>query len=396
MVAYLAKSNDNTEFHQIVNFLSSCSINYALTQIHAIVNGKAVVILESSMISDLLFDGEDGGDSVERAITIDSSLVAAQNNDNINKTQTTAMPNVDLPQGMDTCDSPRRQETMGGTPAQTRSERVFEQPNEPPLSEGLTCGSGEGRMEQPFELTDTIPPTPHDSPLIGGYTPGSDEARQEQERYNLKKALELQKQLYQRKKDVDKGDQTQDIDWNDPKVLRYYAFQNRVFSKVEGMGSNSHFYSYFEIEKEVMKRSGFNLQQESSKKQKLDEQTEEEVKAQADTDQEIEEMKLYVKIVPDKDIAIDVIPLVIVEYKIVKEGKICTYHIIRADGSTKRYTSMIKLLENIYREDLENIWKLVKDKHGNTRPEEDYERVLWGDIKVMFEPDIESKVWRQL
>nr|GEZ96539.1 hypothetical protein [Tanacetum cinerariifolium] len=81
------------------------------------------------------------------------------------------------------------------------------------------------------------------------------------------------------------------------------------------------------IKKEVMKRSGFNLQQESSKKQKVDEQTEEEVEAQADTDQEVEEMKLYVKIVPDKDISIDAIPLatkpsVIVEYKIVKEGKI--------------------------------------------------------------------------
>nr|GEX55347.1 hypothetical protein [Tanacetum cinerariifolium] len=156
-----------------------------------------------------------------------------------------------------------------------------------------------------------------------------------------------------------------------------------------------------EIKKEFMKRFGFNLQQESLKKQKLDEQIEEEVKAQADTDQEVEEMKLYMKIVPDEEIAIDVIPLttkplVIVEYKIVKEGKISTYHIIRADGSTKRYTSMINLLENIDREDLENLWKLVKDKHRNTRPEEDYERVLWGDIKVIFELDIESEVWRQL
>nr|GEV84590.1 hypothetical protein [Tanacetum cinerariifolium] len=48
---------------------------------------------------------------------------------------------------------------------------------------------------------------------------------------------------------------------------------------------------------------------ESSEKQKLDEQTEEEVEAQADTDQELEEMKLYVKIVPDEYITIDAIPL---------------------------------------------------------------------------------------
>nr|GEV88726.1 hypothetical protein [Tanacetum cinerariifolium] len=98
------------------------------------------------------------------------------------------------------------------------------------------------------------------------------------------------------------------------------------------MGSHTFIPKDFEIKKEVMKRFGFSLQQESSKKQKLDEQTEEEVEAQADTDQEIEEMKLYVKIVPDEDIAIDAIPLatkpldtkplVIIEYKIVKEGKI--------------------------------------------------------------------------
>ncbi|GJY46025.1 hypothetical protein Tco_0435088 [Tanacetum coccineum] len=233
MVACLEKTEENAEFHQIVDFLSTCSINYALTvsptiyasyieqfwntatsktvnsvkQIHAIVDGKAVVISESSVRSDLLFNDEDGiacltndeifenlalmgyeqlstkltfqkgGDSVERAITTDASLDAAQDSDNIFKTQSTAMLNVDIPQGIDTGGSPRRQETMGGTPAQTRSERVLEQPNEPPLSEGHTSGSGEGRMEQTFELTDNVPSTPYDSPLTGGYTPGSDEGR---------------------------------------------------------------------------------------------------------------------------------------------------------------------------------------------------------------------------
>ncbi|GKA48443.1 hypothetical protein Tco_0741401 [Tanacetum coccineum] len=51
---------------------------------------------------------------------------------------------------------------------------------------------------------------------------------------------------------------------------------------------------------------------------------------------------------------------------------------------------MIKILQNINREDLETLWKLVKAKHKNTRPDEAYERVLWGDLKVMFELDIES------
>ncbi|GJW94669.1 hypothetical protein Tco_0174341 [Tanacetum coccineum] len=120
---------------------------------------------------------KEGGGSVERAITTDASLVAAHDSDNIIRTQTTAMPNVDIPQGIYTGGSPRRQETIGGALAQTRSERVLEKPNEPPLPEGHTSGSGEGSMEHTFELTDIVPPTPHDSPLIGGYTPGSDKGR---------------------------------------------------------------------------------------------------------------------------------------------------------------------------------------------------------------------------
>ncbi|GKF55941.1 hypothetical protein Tco_0166281 [Tanacetum coccineum] len=49
----------------------------------------------------------------------------------------------------------------GGAPAQTRSERVLEKPNEPPLPEGHTSGSGEGRMEHTFELMENVPHTPH-------------------------------------------------------------------------------------------------------------------------------------------------------------------------------------------------------------------------------------------
>ncbi|GJV35337.1 hypothetical protein Tco_1407814 [Tanacetum coccineum] len=65
----------------------------------------------------------------------------------------------------------------GGTPAQTRSERVLEKPNEPPLLKCHTSGSGKGMMEHQFELTANVPITPHDLPLPGGYTPGSDEGR---------------------------------------------------------------------------------------------------------------------------------------------------------------------------------------------------------------------------
>ncbi|GJZ22570.1 hypothetical protein Tco_0559609 [Tanacetum coccineum] len=51
---------------------------------------------------------------------------------------------------------------------------------------------------------------------------------------------------------------------------------------------------------------------------------------------------------------------------------------------------------SLVREDLENLWKLVKAKHGNTRQEEGYEKVLWGDLKTMYEHHIEDLIWRNL
>ncbi|GKB10891.1 hypothetical protein Tco_0844814 [Tanacetum coccineum] len=104
-----------------------------------------------------------------------ASLVAAQDSDNILKTQSTAMSNDPLSREIGLGDSPRRQETIRGAPSQTRSERVLDKPNEPPLPEGHTSRSREGSMEHIFELMDTVPPTPHDSPLSGGNTPGSDD-----------------------------------------------------------------------------------------------------------------------------------------------------------------------------------------------------------------------------
>nr|GEV63640.1 hypothetical protein [Tanacetum cinerariifolium] len=320
---------------------------------------KATVLPQTSVPQNLGVDeavNQEEGDRVERAITTDASLEAAQDSDNIIKTQTTAMPNVNIPQGIDTGGSPRRQETMGGTSAQTRSERVLEQPNEPPFTEGYIHGSDEDRitlaelMETCTTLSNRVTqlenelsttkvvynkafitltnrvkklesqikqkrssavihssdeegPSVHikDSPKQGRIIKEIDRdkninllsldeelaqklyaeelakkgARQEQERHNLEKALELQRQLDQRKENLPKDS---------------------------------------EIEREVLKRAGFDLQQGSSKKQRLDQQTEEtkeEAEAQGDSDQEGEELKLYMRIILEEDIVIKAIPLAI-------------------------------------------------------------------------------------
>ncbi|GJU93300.1 hypothetical protein Tco_1318056 [Tanacetum coccineum] len=98
------------------------------------------------------------------------------------------------------------------------------------------------------------------------------------------------------------------------------------------------------------KRAGTKLEQEVAKKQKIDD-------AKVDDDHEEARMKELMNIVPDEEeVAVNAISL-----------------------ATKPPSI-----------------KLVKAKHGSTRLEEGYKRVLWGDLMTLFEPDVESPVWRTL
>ncbi|GJR12853.1 hypothetical protein Tco_0795505 [Tanacetum coccineum] len=88
------------------------------------------------------------------------------------------------------------------------------------------------------------------------------------------------------------------------------------------------------------KRAGEELEQESSKKQKLEE------------DKESEELKQCLEIVPDDgdDVTIDATPLstkspTIVDYKIHKEGKKSFFKIIKADDNVwKNQQRLVKVL----------------------------------------------------
>ncbi|GJS18630.1 hypothetical protein Tco_0413102 [Tanacetum coccineum] len=107
------------------------------------------------------------------------------------------------------------------------------------------------------------------------------------------------------------------------------------------------------------KRAGKEQQQESSKRQRMEDDKETDEHEEVEVDDEAE-LKKHLVIVKDDDIAIDAIPLatkppVIVEYKLFKEGIMTHYQLIRADGSSKRYSSMIRMLQDIDREDLQTL-----------------------------------------
>ncbi|GKD12867.1 hypothetical protein Tco_1197274 [Tanacetum coccineum] len=162
---------------------------------------------------------------------------------------------------------------------------------------------------------------------------------------------------------------------------KHSQLKNKSFEEIQMLFDNSMKWvdSFVPMDTEVAEGSKKRIREElefdNSNKQKIDENIEAKVDGEA-------EMKKLMEIVADDEVAIDAIPLatkspIIVDWKIIKEGKMGYFQIIRADGSSRRYSSTIRMFQNIDREDLETLCKLVKANHGNTRTEEVYERVLW-------------------
>ncbi|GJW74558.1 hypothetical protein Tco_0133928 [Tanacetum coccineum] len=114
---------------------------------------------------------------------------------------------------------------------------------------------------------------------------------------------------------------------------------------------------------ESSKRAGEELDRESTKKQKVEDETEQ------------AELKECFEIIPFDEDAVNTIPLAtkqapIVDYKITRDARKIYYHITRADGSTKVYMRFEDMLKMFDREDLEVLYKIVKDKFKSTKPRE--------------------------
>ncbi|GKC68237.1 hypothetical protein Tco_1100835 [Tanacetum coccineum] len=138
---------------------------------------------------------------------------------------------------------------------------------------------------------------------------------------------------------------------------------------------------------ESSKRAGEELDRESTKKQKVEDETEQ------------AELKECFEIIPFDEDAVNTIPLAtkqapIVDYKITRDARKIYYHITRADGSTKVYMRFEDMLKMFDREDLEVLYRIVKDRFKSTKPVGD-NRVLWGNLMTMFEPSAGDEMWRE-
>nr|GEW38653.1 hypothetical protein [Tanacetum cinerariifolium] len=143
-----------------------------------------------------------------------------------------------------------------------------------------------------------------------------------------------------------------------------------------------------QLEKEEsreLKRQSESLEEKATKKQKLDE--------------EVEELKKRLQILPndDDDVYTEATPLSlkvpVVDYAIYTENNKPYYKIIRADGSHKIFLSFLSLLRYFDREDLEVLFQLVKERFSSSKPKNFSDDLLLTTLTYMFEKlDVETQV----
>nr|GEW86208.1 hypothetical protein [Tanacetum cinerariifolium] len=80
-------------------------------------------------------------------------------------------------------------------------------------------------------------------------------------------------------------------------------------------------------------------------------------------------------------------------FKDFKEGQRSYWQIIRLGGSSACYQFFVDLLRQLYREDLNQLWALVKEYLSIRPASSDKEKELWVELKRMYEPDHEDQLW---
>ncbi|GJS52058.1 ribonuclease H-like domain-containing protein [Tanacetum coccineum] len=127
-----------------------------------------------------------------------------------------------------------------------------------------------------------------------------------------------------------------------------------------------------------------------------------------DSDKENDELRLHLIIAPDEEKEVD---YEILDRKYpIKEWKteclgtkpqtdqaehleeINLNVVIRSNGQKRYFSTLMSVLSIFDREDLNAVYQLVMDRFQDEMPE-GFDRVLWGDLMVLFNPDDKDEFW---
>nr|GEX76696.1 ribonuclease H-like domain-containing protein [Tanacetum cinerariifolium] len=136
-------------------------------------------------------------------------------------------------------------------------------------------------------------------------------------------------------------------------------------------------------ESERFKRKRIRLEQASAKKLKTSKEVSE------------EDLKDMMQLVLVKEVYLEALQVkhLIIEWEVHTEGERSYYKIIRLGRSTASYQFFVDLLKHFDREDLNQLWALVKETLNIRPAANDKEKELWVELKRLYEPNVEDQLW---
>nr|GEV02320.1 xylulose kinase-1 [Tanacetum cinerariifolium] len=160
------------------------------------------------------------------------------------------------------------------------------------------------------------------------------------------------------------------------------------------------FERYFDSNMPFLQKTNEQIKEKESKTLKrINETPTEKATKRKKLDEEVEELKRHLQIVPneDDDVYTEATPLArkvpVVDYEVINMNNKPYYKIIRADDTHQLYVSFLSLLRNFNREDLEALWSLVKEIFSTTKPKNFSNDFLLITLGTMFEkPDIHAQI----
>nr|GEW44097.1 hypothetical protein [Tanacetum cinerariifolium] len=144
---------------------------------------------------------------------------------------------------------------------------------------------------------------------------------------------------------------------------------------------------------ERFKRKGIRFELESVKRLKTSEEVPEEVKSPDEVPEE--KVKEMMQLVPIEEVYVEALQFKhpIIDWKVHTEGQRRYWKITRLGDSSASYQFFVDMLKHLDREDLNQLWALVKESLSNRPPTSDKEMELWVELKRLYEPDNEDQLW---
>nr|GEW43673.1 hypothetical protein [Tanacetum cinerariifolium] len=110
-----------------------------------------------------------------------------------------------------------------------------------------------------------------------------------------------------------------------------------------------------------------------------------------------EDLKEMMQLVPVEEVNMEALQVKhpIIDWEIHTKRERSYWKIIRLGGSTASYQFFVDMLKHFDREDLNQLWVLMKETLSIRPATSNKEKEIWVELKRLYEPDVKDQLWTQ-